>query len=75
MLSAAAPDLVELEEQFTSRNNEGIAIVQLPEWVSERLRLDINVANRRVISEKGKSLLLNVDRGGKKGNSVTWHRG
>jgi hypothetical protein len=56
----AAPELIELEKQYSSQNSEGIAVVQLPEWVSERQRLDMHVANRKIVSEKGKSLLLTI---------------
>jgi hypothetical protein len=62
LLVDAAPELIELEKQYSSHNSEGIAVVQLPKWVSERQRLDMRVANRKVVSEKGKSLLLTVAR-------------
>jgi hypothetical protein len=62
LLVNAAPKLIELEKQFSSHNSEGIAVVQFPNWVSERQRLDMHVAYRNVVSEKGKSLLLTVAR-------------
>jgi hypothetical protein len=60
LITTAAPELLELEKRYTSRNGEGIAVVRLPEWVSERQRLDIHVANRNIITEKGKSLLATI---------------
>lgn len=60
LVITAAPELLELEKQHTSRSSEGFAVVQLPEWVSERQQLDIHVANRKIVSEKGKSLLSTI---------------
>lgn len=57
LITTVAPELLELERQYTSRNSEGISVVHLPEWVSERQRLDIHVANRKIVTEKGTSLL------------------
>src|SRR5262249_51380423 len=58
LITTIAPELLELGRQQPSHNSEGIPVVRLPEWVSERQRLDIYVANRKSVTEKGKSLLL-----------------
>lgn len=60
LITTAAPELLELERQHTTRNSEGITVVRLPEWVSERQHLDVHVANRRILTDKGKSLLLTL---------------
>lgn len=60
LITTAAPELLALQRQYTSQNSEGITVVHLPEWVSERQNLDIHVANRKILTDKGKSLLLTL---------------
>jgi hypothetical protein len=57
LVGIAAPDLVEFAQRYTSVNTEGLTVVQLPPDTSDRTWFDVGVAHRKVITDKGRSLL------------------
>jgi hypothetical protein len=59
-VDVAAPDLIAFGQQHTSLNTEGVAVLRLPENTPEHTCFDVSVAERKVLTTKGRSFLASL---------------
>jgi hypothetical protein len=58
LIESADRELLALADRHTTLNAEGIPTLRLPQGTPDRIYFDISVAQRKVISDAGKSLIV-----------------